>query len=111
MRIGVIKRPMAQQDTACCELFDNRIVSLEDMLTFKHRRSRQINTVAADWVIDLKSIILADLEVLQTMCRRRVHAAGTRIGRYMISQHDRHRRAIKRRDHHDTIEGIAFDLC
>ena len=75
----MIVRQVSQQDPASVELCDDVGIGLKDMLTFQDRCVFHINTMRADRVVDLQSILLTYREIFKTMGWRRVNTPCTRF--------------------------------
>ena len=106
MWIGMIVWVMRQQYPASVEFCDDVGVCLEDMLTLQDRGVGYINTMGADGVVDLQSVLLTYSKIFKAMRRRRVNTAGASVGGYVITQHDRHLDFCE-----GWLEGQPLQLC
>ena len=95
---------MSQQDPASVELCDDIVIGLEDMLAFQDRCVFHINTMRANRIVDLQSILLAYREIFKPVGGRRMHTPRTRFGGDVISKHDRHVDVREGRLEHQPLE-------
>ena len=99
MFIGTVR----QQAPALLQLRNNFVVGPEDVLALEDRCPGQVHAVPPHWVVHLKVVHLANGKILQAVRRRCVHATGTGVGGHMITHHQGHGIAAKRRAHHEPV--------
>ena len=102
MRIAVFELRMGEQMAVLAQQFGDRVVGLPDELAFDHRRTGQVDAVAADRIefggavfLD-QSINRGDREVLDAVARRGVHGAGSVLGGHVIAEQERNFALVER---------------
>ena len=96
MRIAVGDLGNIGERAAGLEVFKNRLFRLAHEQARDDRRAFDELAIAGDRVVDRQLVLLANHIVFDTVRRRGVHEARTRIERHVIAADHRHR-AIRKR--------------
>src|SRR6202041_1815703 len=96
MRIAVLVGLMPEEPTLLLEHRDDVRVCIPNQLAGEERRTALEATVIAHGIIDRQSVALCDHPVIEPMCGRGVHDAGTDFERDMLAKNDRYDALVKR---------------
>ena len=92
MHVAVLDGRMLQQRTDFGQLVDDHRIGLPDVHAAKERQIGGIGTIALHRGQDLlvvHAVLLARLEILDPVSRRRVHDAGTGVHGHVVAEENR----------------------